>query len=205
MTVKPVLCARGETINYFYFDIETCPINKEKYLSKEAEERKKLLNPIDSRIIAIGIKQSGKDALILCDEDEKNMLDAFWVELAAFRKGDPSNKIVGFNVKNFDLPFVVTRSFINEVEIVPFLLKDIVDLRENISAFTFGHTRGKLKEFASFMGIKIVDDIDGEKVAEQYWAGNIKKILEYLEKDLEITEKMNERMVALRINEIQRW
>ena len=190
---------------YFYFDIETCPINKEGYLSKDETERKKFMNPIDSKIIAIGIKQNGQEEVIIQSDNEKKMLEEFWAELSTFRKGDYSNKIVGFNVKDFDLPFIVTRSFINNVTIVPFLLKDIVDVRENLSAFRYGKVRGKLKEFASFIGIEIMEDIDGEKVATEYWAGNIEKIKKYLKKDLEITESIHQRIVNLRISEIQRW
>lgn len=133
------------------------------------------------------------------------MLEDFWAELATFRKGDPSNKLVGFNVKDFDLPFLVTRSFINNAQIIPFLLKDILDLRENISAFKFGHVRGKLKEFAVLLGIEILDGLDGEKIAELCWSGDDKKLIEYLKKDLEITESIHQRMKSLRIDEIQRW
>lgn len=174
-------------------------------MSRNETDRKKLLNPIDSKIIAIGVKRTSKAVVIIQSDNEKKMLDEFWIELATFRKGDPSNKIVGFNVKNFDLPFIVTRSFINDVTIVPFNLKDVVELREQISAHTYSHTRGKLKEFAELIGVEIMKDFDGENVAETYWAGDNQKIAAYLKKDLEITEKMSERMNKLRINEIQKW
>jgi len=192
-------------VNYFYFDVETCPINKEEYLSRTEEERKKLLNPIDSKIVAIGI-QINEDVPVICqDASEKKLLEEFWTEMASFRKGDPSNKIVGFNVKDFDLPFVVTRSFINNVTIAPFVLKDIIDIRECISAFKWGPVRGKLKELGEMIGIDIDDEMDGSKVAETYWAGNIDKIIEYLKKDLEITAALHKRANELRIDQIQRW
>ena len=189
---------------YFVLDIETVPVDKGAYLDAENDqERKKLLNPIDSRIIAIGLKKGNGKALLFHGENEKEMLQKFWLELKGFRKGG-SDKIIGFNIKEFDLPFLVTRSFILEVEIVPFVLKDVVDLREKVSAYKYGKVRGKLKEYADFLGIEKMD-IEGEDVAEEYWAGNIKKILEYLEKDLEITEAMYERIVRLKIDLIDRW
>lgn len=190
---------------HFYFDIETCPVNREDYSSRDEDGRKKLLNPIDSRIVAIGLKVSGREAIILQDGDEKKMLDGFWSQLAGFKKGSAANKLVGFNVKDFDLPFLVTRSFILGSTIVPFLLKDVLDLRESISAFTYRHTRGKLKEFAELIGIEIIEGFEGKDVAETYWAGDNEKIAQYLRKDLEITEAMAERMVKLRITEIQKW
>src|SRR3989344_6743964 len=110
---------------YFVLDIETVPVDKGAYLDAENDqERKKLLNPIDSRIIAIGLKKSGQKALLLQGENEREMLQKFWLELKGFRKGG-SDKLIGFNLKEFDLPFLVTRSFILEVEIVPFVLKDV--------------------------------------------------------------------------------
>jgi len=192
-------------MNYIFIDIETCPINKEVFDAiEEEEDRKKLLNPIDSKIIFIGLKKPGIDAMIF-EGKEKEMLEAFWEEMSLFRKGESSNIIVGFNIKSFDLPFLVTRSFINDVQISPFVLKEIVDLREILSAFKWGHVRGKLKEFGELMGITIMDDIDGSKIAETYWSGKTQKIVEYLKKDLEITEKIHERAKNLRIDELRRW
>ncbi len=188
-----------------YFDIETCPIEKDNYLSKDEAERKKLLNPIDSRIVAIGIKIEGKDAVLLREENEAKMLRGFWEGVAAFRKGAGVHRLVGFNVKDFDLPFLVTRSFICNVKIVPFNLKEIIDLRERLSAFKFGNVRGKLKEFGGLIGLETLEGVDGSKVAELCWAGEWEKILRYLAKDLEITEAIHRRTVELRINEIERW
>lgn len=189
---------------YFYVDTETCPIDREEYLSRTEAERKKLLNPIDSKIIAIGAKCGEEKTLILQSSDERQILLSFWKEILSFKKSS-LDKIVGFNIKDFDLPFIVTRSFIHGVPIVPFTLKDIVDLRELLSAFKYGPTRGKLKEFAQLIGMQIIDDMDGEKVPAAHWAGETQKIKEYLEKDLEITHAIHKRTIELRINEIQRW
>ncbi len=193
-------------MKYFCFDIETCPLDREDYLKRDEAERKKLLNPIDSSIVAIGVKETGKSAVIIQGKSEKEMLEKFWSEFAAFRKQNAlSGKLVGFNVKDFDLPILVTRSFINEVKIVPFTIKEVIDLRESISAFTYKHTRGKMKEFAQLIGIETIEGFDGENVAKAHWNGEHKKIATYLEKDLEIIEKMNERIVRLGIDKIQKW
>lgn len=193
-------------MDYFYIDIETCPINKEGYQSAEDEDaRKKFLNPIDSKIVAIGLKQTGKETVILFDVDEKQMLEDFWAELVTLRQGDPSNKLVGFNIKSFDLPFLVCRSFIHGVTISPFVLKDIFDIKENIHAFRWGHTRGKLKELAQLVGLEIYDDMDGSMVPEKYWNNEHDVIKEYLKKDIDITENLHKRCIDLKINEITRW
>ncbi len=193
-------------MDYFYVDIETVPFDQEKYLSLEEEERKKLLNPIDSRIVAIGVKKNTLVESILMGDDEASLLREFWslLERKTGTNAQPY-RIVGFNIKDFDLPFLVTRSFILNVTIVPFLLKDVIDIREQISAYKYGPTRGKLKEFAALLNIPVMEDIDGSQVAERYWKGEMEKIQTYLRKDLEITQKMHARMMNLRIHEIGRW
>ena len=189
----------------FYLDVETCPIDREQYEALDETERKKLINPIDSSIVAIGIKRDGHEIVILRDEDEAKMLREFWEAVAAFRKTAGTSRIVGFNIKDFDLPVLVTRSFINNVKIVPFNLKEVVDLREKLSAYKYGNVRGKLKEFAELIGMEILEDVDGSKVAELCWKGEWDKITAYLRRDIEITEAIHKRTVELRINEIERW
>jgi uncharacterized protein YprB with RNaseH-like and TPR domain len=124
--------------------------------------------------------------------------------LKQFRKAHPAGRIVGFNIKDFDLPFLVTRSFMHEVEIMPFKLSEIIDLREKLAAYKFGHIRGKLKEFGEALGIEILEK-DGSWIAEACFKGEFKKIGEYLEKDLEITHAVMERLIKTRIVEIERW
>lgn len=191
-------------MDYFYVDVETVPLDKGRYSELSEDERKKLLNPIDSRIVAIGVKKNTLVEHILMGEDEKALLKEFW-SLLERKNGSPVYKVVGFNIKDFDLPFLVTRSFLNGVPIVPFILKDVIDIREYLSVFKFGHIRGKLKEYAALLGIPTLEDIDGSQVAERYWNGEAEKIQVYLRKDLEITQKMHQRMVELRISEIGRW
>jgi hypothetical protein len=192
-------------MDYFYLDIETVPNDKELYLSLPEEGRKKLLNPIDSHIVAIGVKKSGGESQILFSADEKAILTGFWSILSIAKQSNILFRLVGFNVKDFDLPFLVTRSFLCGVKIQPFILKDVVDVREQLSAFKYGPTRGKLKEYASLIGTPILEDMDGSQVAERYWKGEHDKIQEYLKKDLELTEVLHQRMIDLRISEIARW
>src|SRR3989338_4531322 len=108
--------------NYFIVDIEVCPINLEGYEELEEEERLKLLNPINSKAIAVGIRHLGKNKIFFF-ENEKEMLEEFWKEWEKIKQIDQySTQIVGFSILNFDLPFLVSRSLINNVTISPFLL-----------------------------------------------------------------------------------
>ena len=186
---------------HLVIDIETVPINQEGYAALTEEDKKKLMNPIDSRIIAIGIRYRGEDTLFL-GEDEKALLVEFWKRFAALRVG--GTEIVGFNLINFDIPFLVTRSFIHVVKIVPFTVKYLVDLREKVSAYRSGHSRGTLKDFARAMGLPVLD-VDGSNMAELWTTKQIDKIKEYLKNDLQITDAMYARMRETNILQISRW
>lgn len=190
-------------ITHLVLDIETCPLSFEGYFGKSEEEKKKLLNPIDSRIVAIGLSFDSSST-VLDDADERELLVSFWSRLKAFRVAHPLGRLVGFNIKEFDLPFLVTRSFLQDVEIVPFKLNEVIDLREKLAAYKFGHTRGKLKEYGEALGIEILE-MDGSWIAEACFKGEVERIREYLKKDLEITSRVLERLVRTRIIEIERW
>ncbi len=192
-------------MDYFYVDVETVPLDKGWYSELSEDERKKLLNPIDSRIIAIGVQKNADPIQIFSGEDEGKILAAFWSTLTTRPQGSGPYRMVGFNIKDFDLPFLVTRSFLKGVKIHPFLLKDVVDVREQIAAFKYGPTRGKLKEFAALLGMSVLDDVDGSQVAERYWKGELSKILDYLRRDVELTRAMHVRIIDLRISEIGKW
>lgn len=188
-------------MSYIIIDVETSPIDIKEYDKRSEEEKKKLLNPIDSKIIAIGIKAKDNEAQILLGE-EKEILNEFWKSVKKHKQ--KNNKIIGFNIKDFDLPFLVTRSFINDIEIEPFVLKEVIDIREKLSAYKFGNVRGKLKEFAKMLSIPTLG-IEGDKINELYINKDFKTIREYLTKDLEITELLYERIVKLKIDKIEKW
>lgn len=179
-------------------DIEVAPNNYDNYFTKTDEEKLKLLNPIDSKIIVIGIKQNG--AYKILSGDEKDILKSFWETLDK-NKGET---IVGFNIKNFDMPFLTARSFINNIKIAPFTIKNILDLRENINAFRYGQTRGKLKEYATLLGIETME-VDGSNVAKLFFDKEIDTIKEYLKKDLDITEAILKRAKDTNITKISKW
>ena len=187
--------------SYFILDIETAPLKMDGYFELQEEEQKKLLNPINSRVVAIGIRSSNINKIIM-DNDEKKMLQDFWFEWR--RNISPMLQVVGFNVLHFDIPFLVTRSFVHNVQIVPFVLKSIVDLREKVNAYRYGPSRGTLKEFAAIMGLPTAD-IDGSDIAKLYSEGYLDTIKQYLANDLEITDEMYKRMKETNIINIVKW
>ncbi len=186
--------------NYLIIDIETCPMDMQKHDALAEEERKQLINPIDSKVVAIGIRRNGSDT-IFSGQDERTLLRDFW---AGWRKARETGAfIAGFNLLSFDLPFLVTRSFVNNVAISPFSLKSVIDLRDRLSAYRAGHTRGTLKEFAELLGLEIMGD--GGQVAELCRTGNIEGLTRYLKNDLLITDGIFKRARDLNIFGIERW
>jgi uncharacterized protein YprB with RNaseH-like and TPR domain len=190
--------------DYFILDIETRPLDLDYYLKLKEEDALKLLNPIDSKIVAIGIRHNSKDVIYLDDDDEKKILDSFWTAWRELKKYNVHVQAVGFNVKNFDLPFLTARSFIHKSVIAPFLVKNIIDIREKISAYRYGETRGKLKDFAKLIGLDILD-IDGGDIAKHCRDKRYDDIRRYLAKDLEITDEIYKRLVETNIIQIERW
>jgi hypothetical protein len=178
-------------------EIETAPIQIKDYFELPDTEQIRQLNPIDSRIIAIGARIEGKNHIIR-DESEKKMLQDFWNLL------EETDIIVGFNIRQFDIPFVTTRSFIKNVPITPFILKNIVDLRESISAFRFGPTRGSLKDYAEAVGI-LTSGMSGKDIPRLYAQKHFEMLEKYLNIDLEITEAVYKRAEQTNILKIKKW
>jgi len=192
------------TIKYVIVDIETCPINLELYKTLNEEEHRKLINPIDSKVICIGLRYLEKNEIFF-SENEKEILENFWSEWSKIKKLNPNAQMCGFNILNFDIPFLVSRSLINNVVITSqFLLKSIIDLREKINAYRYGETRGRLKEYALLLGLNI-EDINGSQIADLCIDKNWDKIKKYLDNDLIITDELYKRARDTKILEINKW
>lgn len=189
--------------DYFIIDIETCPLNLDDYEKKTEEEKTDMLNPIESRIVALGIRHKGQNKIFM-DQDEKRMLEEFWAEWSNIKRGDSGIVVAGFNINYFDLPFLTARSLINGVTISPFILKEVVDIREKINAYRSGPTRGKLKEYAALLQIP-TPSVDGSDVARLCKEKDYETLKNYLISDLEITEELFKRIIATNIIKIVRW
>lgn len=185
-------------MSYFVIDIETVPLTT----STSEEERLEKLNPIDSRIVAIGIRHQGKNYVF--SGEEKQLLQDAWSCWNSITKENRFTKIIGFNVASFDLPFMTARSFILGVPIVPFVLKNVIDIRDKINAYRYGPSRGKLKEFAQLLKLPVLD-VDGGDVDTLWHEQKHDLLKQYLENDIEITDAMYQRLCDLKIADIQKW
>ena len=150
------------------------------------------LDPLTGRVVAIGLlhQDTGKFS-VLADDDEKVLLWAFWevcrAEMARI------NQMVGFNTWQFDLPFLIRRSWRHRVE-VPFGIRrgrywgdEMVDLRES---WQLGdrQARGSLDSIAKHLGLGGKNG-DGKAFAE-LWHADRTQAVAYLRNDVELTAKI---------------
>jgi hypothetical protein len=99
---------------------------------------------------------------------------------------------------------LIGRSFIHEVEVVPFTLnREIIDLRQRLAAFKF-NPKGTLKEYAKLIGLEL-SEFDGSMVADLVATGRLDELKGYLERDLELTDAVFKRAEKLNILKIEKW
>ena len=169
----------------------------EKIAEAEANHRRDLieraaLDPLSGRVIAIGMLDLETDKFfIIGHDDEARTLNEFW-EAA---RGDMGriNPLIGFNICNFDLPFLFRRSWKHRL-LIPLGLRrgrywsdQIIDLRD---AWQLGdrQARGSLDSIARHLGVGAKNG-DGKAFAE-LWQSDRKSAEAYLRNDIELTAKI---------------
>ncbi|HLP79107.1 MAG TPA: hypothetical protein VK158_00570 [Acidobacteriota bacterium] len=149
------------------------------------------LSPITGRIIGIGV-HDGVATHILVDEDEKALLTQFWKLLSA-----PSFRLIGFNIKKFDIHFLLVRSLVHEVQTVPLSTKHVLDLREHLTFFQSYMKKGTLVDYASIVGLTISHSYE---VIPTYWSQKRFDLLKHmLLENVMATYALFERCKKLRI------
>lgn len=173
-----------------------------KLAEAEAEHRREFidraaLDPLTGQVLAIGILEKGGIA-VLDDPSEAMLLREFW----QMCQGDMGrvHQLVGFNVCQFDLPFLIRRSWKHRIA-VPYGYRrgrywsdQVVDLRE---AWQLGdrQARGSLDSIARHLGVGAKNG-DGKDFAE-LWQEDRAKAVAYLQNDLELTAKVAEALGVL--------
>jgi uncharacterized protein YprB with RNaseH-like and TPR domain len=169
----------------------------QKIAEAEANHRREFfdkaaLDPLTGRVVAIGMLDIETNAFsIIGHDDEAQTLREFWAAV----RGDMGrlNPLIGFNIFNFDLPFLFRRSWKHRIE-VPFGLRrgrywsdQLVDLRD---AWQLGdrQARGSLDSIAKHLGVGAKNG-DGKAFAE-LWQSDRKQAEAYLRNDIKLTAKI---------------
>ena len=162
-------------------------------LAAAIEEKKKAwledgaLNPLTSRVLAIGLLVSDTFVLIGPPATEAEILHEFW---DAVRDGDGIHKLVGFNVCGFDLPLLCRSSYRLGVP-VPSALREgrywsrsVIDLRD-LWTFNDRQAVGSLDTVAKYFGVGAKTGSGADFAA--LWQTDRPKAEAYLKNDLSIT------------------
>ena len=207
------------------FDIETVPFltirDIPESVAEKVEEKGEAegwdvdkvmsLSPIYGKIISIAFVDADNPEISLvtivpheqklfgCDlgepfiavNSEKILLSYFW------RIASISQRLITFNGRRFDIPFIIVRSVINEVPIEVDLLGSRFDQTKHFDVYEFiscfGAMRGPHSLDACCFGFGIDSpkkSFDGEKVKEAYFKGNLESIGLYNLEDVKATQKL---------------
>ena len=163
------------------------------------------LDPMTGRVVAIGVKVfdsrgefgpdfiKGGSTIIIGHDNEAETLMEFWSLLI----GDCGRlaPIIGFNICQFDLPFLFRRSWKHRV-MVPLGIRrgrywgdQVVDLRD-IWQLGDRQARGSLDTIARHLGVGAKNG-DGKDFAS-LWASDRAKAEAYLRNDLDMTARVAE-------------
>lgn len=151
------------------------------------------------RIAAIGAcsEDFGYFVVSCENEDEERLyIKSFW-ELARYRT------IVGFNIKAFDLRFLIRRSQLlgvkyPDLDMGKYTKRGIVDLYQELTfydgLYDKGAMRRNLKSFCRRFGIPVNDDINGADIPKLIEAGEWDTVLAHVRSDVEITAALAQKL-----------
>lgn len=168
----------------------------ENQLTWEAEWRKRAaLDWRQGRITCIGITD-GVTPYVICDLDEKGMLEALWGISAT-----STPLMVGYNIKRFDWPWLLGRSAVHgirpsvRVGLQPWDTKSCIDLADWLSPprSIQEQYRMRLRDYAVLFGLPAPEG-DGHDMPAAWAAGDYQTIKDHCAADLVTTWALWERL-----------
>src|SRR2546422_1207661 len=143
---------------------------------------------------AFGIDQEGNE------QEEAQALRDFLALISDFDL--ECDEIVGHNIIGFDLPFIYQRCLVNSIPARPPINLGEYNVRgafDTMKAWWLGsRNRVGLDDIAWALGIESskTSEVEGSKVFDLYQAGRLAEIREYNLKDVRVTRKVYERLIA---------
>ena len=93
----------------------TCIAAERQYWQEQRD--KAALSAVTGRLLAVGITRVGSKEIRVIDcTDEADALEQFWKRIYEASRRENA-KLIGFNINNFDIPFLVRRSWVNNVDV----------------------------------------------------------------------------------------
>ena len=196
-------------MKFITLDIETVPLKieheevREYLMDKKISKEARSLDPNYSKIIAIGVKVLNEPKMFYGDDEEK-ILNEFWNFMKEFANKNPFYRIVTHNGYKFDIPFIIIRSCINNID-----LPKEVDINTNMwnmkksnhfdTMIFFSHygnfINPNLDVLSKLAGIEVPKErIFGADIEKVYKNNDWGKITEHCRQDVEILEKLFEKL-----------
>lgn len=170
-----------------------------KQLSDSYEEQAPLYAPFGKIVcISVGYLHQGEVRKKSYTGTEVEILEAFFGDLSKLKNVEKATKKVflcGFNVFAYDVPFVAFRAMVNKVRVDPWFdvagmkqwnLKHIIDVSDLLKGTMFA-SMSLLNAVTAFGLPSPKEDIDGSQVSKAFYSGEIQRIAEYCERDVEST------------------
>lgn len=176
------------------------------------------LSPVTARIACIGYKVDYDEPECICYDSERDILLEFQKVLDQVFTYEPTeydikrfykNKIITFNGKKFDLPFIQYRSIVNNVSIMNlndkypanYIVVDLFDYLTNISLTDNLHSKlsmVSLSKWASIFGIGEKQSISKKEIdIEQLFYNDRGKLIEYSLNDVMLIYKLYKKIGVL--------
>ncbi len=206
-------------------DIETLPANKSdnclalQKTIKQPDEvfLKTALSGDFGRILCIGYIDDKRDGQISSGvigwdnqiksfaKTEKQILVEFWQRMADFHPN--FDRIVGHNIFDFDLRFILKRSRFHQVKpsvdlsFARYRNQPIYDTMCEWECWNFG-TKVSLDRLAQIFSLPTSksEEVNGSCIYELFQAGRYQEIRDYCLKDVELTREIFRRMTFTNIN-----
>jgi len=193
-------------MNYIFLDIETVPLDithddvKNYLMDKKISKERRSMDANYAKIIVIGLKILNSEEIKLFSSDnEKELLQNFWNFL---RENTPFT-IVTHNGYRFDIPFLVLRSCINNIE-TPFQINTNPWSMEKSNHFDtmifFSHygvfTNPNLEILSKLHNLEIDSEkrVTGADVERLYNEGKIEEIKKHCGQDIKLLEQIFEKL-----------
>lgn len=137
-------------------------------------------------------------------DDETELLKEFNGTMQAIFNKNPNVKLVGHNIKRFDLPWIVKRSLINQV-LIPYQFHFQKQkpwencLLDTYEIWKFGGVNStSLDLICAALGVPSPkNEVSNTEVSERYWNGELEKIKDYCEGDVKATMNVMLRMANM--------
>jgi len=155
------------------------------------------LDALSGQVLCIGYRVEHEQPAVICAgaDNEKFMLLQFWSLLERFERRP---QLIGFNVKPFDLPFLVKRSWKHRLT-VPYWIRNgrywsdlIVDLRE---VWQLGDNRahGSLAAISRHLGLG--DKAGNGALFHELFKNDREAAIAYCLRDVELTQQVSDILI----------